>query len=205
MKKYYLILLFCIAFFGDANAQPTASLFLPADSILYRSLDKYHQQLTAAELEEFDSSNRGLWMNFIPSIGIGYTPAGDPRPTTSFSLSQVLAAKRNRQSLEAKRRAINQAAQLRHQNDRHLLAGLIRQYGLLKKEFAFGKQLFEIDTELFEFYKAQFKNHELTASQFLLKRKSYLTTKNNLFKLESKLEEKRMEVFEAARLELSIN
>lgn len=206
MKKISLFIFFSIAFFCDASSQTPDSISmsevssLPTDSILFQSLAAYHQQLTAAELQEFEVSNSGQWMTYLPSVGVGYTPAGQPRPTASFSLSQVLTAKRNKQTLAAKRRAITESAMLRHANDKRHLTGLIRQFDLLKRELEFEKELFQIDTELFEFYQAQLENHELTASQFLLKKKSYLTTKNDLFRLEVRLEEKKTEVLEAARL-----
>jgi hypothetical protein len=195
--KYYLTFFLTTAIVLSCNAGPNDSIpTIPADTVLYISLADYHQSLVGAQLAEFEIQSKGNWMNYIPSVGVGYTPNGEPRPTMSFSLSQIFTAQKNREAIEAKRRGIIATATLLHQSEIRQLSTLLRQYQLQTKELNFAYTIYEIDTRLFEFYATQHDNHELTASQFLMKEKDYLLNKQLIIRLKNKLEEKKLEIFE---------
>lgn len=173
---------------------------LPPDTILYQHLNTYHQSLVSAQLAEFEIATKGNWMNYIPSVGVGYAPSGEPRPTMSFSLSQVFTAQRNRESIEAKRRAIIATATLFHQSEIRALSNLIRQYRILESDVQFAESIYQIDQQLFQFHEAQHQNHEITASQFLMKQRDFLLKQQSLKRLKDTLEEKRLEVMEMAKM-----
>ncbi len=85
---------------------PTANCQLPTKDSLHAALDTFHDRQLEAQLAEFDASKKGNWLYYLPSVGISYTPIArtrtdgnlelnsEPRPTVSFSLGQVLTARR---------------------------------------------------------------------------------------------------------------
>lgn len=194
--QYLSTLFLSAAIAYSCEAQSTTAL--PPDSILFQSLATYHQSLVSAQLAEFEISAKGNWMNYIPSLGIGYAPTGEPRPTMSFSLSQILTAQRNRQTIEAKRRAITATATLLHQSEIRKLQALLRQFQNIQSDIEFAQSIHQIDVQLFQFYETQHQNHELTASQFLLKKRDLLIKEQKIKKIEANLEDKRLEIFEIA-------
>jgi hypothetical protein len=183
-----------IAFSCDAQILDS----LPPDSILYKNLATYHQSLVTAQLSEFEISAKGNWMNYVPSVGVGYAPSGEPRPTMSFSLSQIFTAQRNREIIEAKRRAITATATLLYQSEIRKLQALLHQFQIIQSDIRFANSIHQIDIQLFQFYETQHQNSEITASQFLLKKRDMLTKEQNIKKIETSLEDKRLEIMEAS-------
>jgi hypothetical protein len=183
-----------IAFSCDAQILDS----LPPDSILYKNLATYHQSLVTAQLSEFEISAKGNWMNYVPSVGVGYAPSGEPRPTMSFSLSQIFTAQRNREIIEAKRRAITATATLLYQSEIRKLQALLHQFQIIQSDIRFANSIHQIDIQLFQFYETQHRNSEITASQFLLKKRDMLTKEQNIKKIETSLEDKRLEIMEAS-------
>jgi hypothetical protein len=161
-----------IAFSCDAQILDS----LPPDSILYKNLATYHQSLVTAQLSEFEISAKGNWMNYVPSVGVGYAPSGEPRPTMSFSLSQIFT----------------------YQSEIRKLQALLHQFQIIQSDIRFANSIHQIDIQLFQFYETQHRNSEITASQFLLKKRDMLTKEQNIKKIETSLEDKRLEIMEAS-------
>jgi hypothetical protein len=151
---------------GNWNLPPTDSLFA--------ALEKHHATITAAQLAEFDETTTKKWMNYVPSVGIGYTPSGEPRPTASFSLSQIITAKRNQQERERRRTAILAKAEIELQQLKSQLSSMLQEYELLRLELRTREQIYEIDRQLYELAKVQYENAEMSPVDFLPKEKAFL-------------------------------
>ncbi len=153
---------------------------LPPEPDLYAALDTFHALQLDARLAEFELSEKGTWMNWVPSIGVGYTPSGDPRPTASFSLASVAANLNRRRDKKAKRRSLVAAAELERNDDRQRLGQFIQRHESVLSDLVFMRQLFDIDRELFEFYEAQAKAAELAPSEFLKRKKDFLRSEQGI-------------------------
>ena len=138
-------------------------------------------------------------MNYIPSVGIGYTPAGDPRPTLSFSLSQVISARQRKLDTEAQRQTIQATSALELQADRLKLRNLLLRHESETGDLQFMQQLFDIDEELFQFYEAQAGAHELTPSELLKRKKDFLESEQEIRNKRREILLLEMEVLEHAR------
>ncbi|MCR9289144.1 MAG: hypothetical protein NXI23_17350 [Bacteroidetes bacterium] len=159
--------------FANCQQQSTNWNLPPTDS-LFAALEKHHASVTAAQLAEFDETTTKKWMNYIPSVGIGYTPSGDPRPTASFSLAQIITAKRNQQERERRRAVILAKAEIELQQLKSKLSSMLQEYELLKLELRTREQIHEIDKQLFQLAKAQYENAEMSPVEFLPKEKAFL-------------------------------
>lgn len=175
MKCALPLLTLFVLYTHIANCQQqSANWNLPPTDSLFAALEKNHASITAAQLAEFDQTTTKKWMNYIPSVGIGYTPSGAPRPTASFSLSQIITAKRQQQERERRRTAILAKAEIELQSLKSQLSSMLQEYELLKLELRIREQIHEIDKQLFELAKVQYENAEMSPMEFLPKEKAFL-------------------------------
>lgn len=167
---------------------------LPPTNQLLASIDSFYQVKTEAELLEYQTSKKGEWLKYLPTVGIQYTMEGKPRPTLSFSSSILYRAKKDKQSLEAKRRAIIEQNRLEAQKAKESLQQMLDEYNILWQELQTRKELIEIDSLLFQIDQKQYENLEMAPSEFLKAKKSYLQHvqafrkhRNELFLLRRKI------------------
>lgn len=180
---------------------------LPERTLLFAALDTFHRKQLAAELAEFDLSDRGAWMNYVPSVGVGYTPVAStasgafqsqPRPVISYSLGQVFNARKQKEARAAKRRSLTASAELRLQSARRKLQRLLTDYDLLRSDYQLKLQLFALDEELFAYYEKSYRNLELLPSQFLSKKREFIAKKYDLRKTATVIGNKESEILETS-------
>lgn len=151
---------------------------LPPTPLLLDSLEAFHHRQLEANLEAFEATPRDYWMNFVPSIGVGYNLQGQPRPTLSYSIASLFNFRKQKRQTEAQRKAILLQDQLNREKDIRKLLAQIQEYKILTTELQFKESIFEIDKELMDFYTKKAKSKDLdlriTGEQFLLKKKAYL-------------------------------
>ena len=190
------LLLFC-SYLKGISCAAVDSLPLPTD--LYASLESYHLQQLNAELAAFSQKIHPQWLNYVPAVGIGYTPAGDPRPTVSFSLAQVISARNRKSDIEAQRQAIRETRTLQLETEKLQLRNLLLQHEADVQQLDFMSQLFDIDAELFHFYEAQAAAAELAPSELLKRKKDFLQSEQRIRDQERVILLLELEILEMAR------
>lgn len=157
----------------------------PADQ-LHAALDTFLTRQLAAQLAEFDESKKGNWLYYLPSVGIGYTPIAKsgsdgnirfdnaPRPTLSFSLGQVLNARRRDRDIRAKRESLAASAALDREKAHRELDRLLHRHALLLLELETMRRVQEIDHQLFVLVQADYDAARISPQQFLPKQKAFL-------------------------------
>ncbi len=123
-------------------------------------------------------------MNYIPSTGIGYNLQGKPRPTLSFSLSQIFNVRRQRLALQAKRRSIEAAHILQSQDEHRKLDELLAKLEMMELELETMRRLHEIDASLYELAVLDYEAAKLAPVAFLPKQKAYLESELGLLRKE---------------------
>lgn len=181
MKKLFVLLLT-----SQLAGLPTAKGQLPTPDSLHAALDTFLTRQLAAQLAEFDESKKGNWLYYLPSVGVGYTPIaksgpdGDlrfdnaPRPTLSFSLGQVLNARRRDRDLRAKRESLAASAALDREKAHCELDRLLHRHALLLLELETMRRVQEIDRQLFVLIQADYDAARISPQQFLPKQKAFL-------------------------------
>jgi hypothetical protein len=181
MKKLFVLLLT-----SQLAGLPTAKGQLPTPDSLHASLDTFLNRQLTAQLAEFDESKKGNWLYYLPSVGIGYTPIAKsgpdgnirfdnaPRPTLSFSLGQVLNARRRNRDLRAKRESLAASAALDREKAHRELDRLLHRHALLLLELETMRRVQEIDRQLFVLIQADYDAARISPQQFLPKQKAFL-------------------------------
>jgi hypothetical protein len=201
MNRALALLTLFVLLYQSANCQQqSANWNLPPTDSLFSALEKHHATITAAQLAEFDQTTTKKWMNYIPSVGIGYTPSGAPRPTASFSLSQIITAKRQQQERERRRIAILAKAEIELQNLKSQLSSMLQEYELQKLEVRTREQIHKIDRQLFELAKVQYENAEMSPMEFLPKEKAFLLQGLDLGRLKYRIKELKRKIFNFGNL-----
>ncbi len=179
-------ILFVLLLTSQLAGLPTAHCQLPTSDSLHGALDTFLTRQLAAQLAEFDESKKGNWLYYLPSVGVGYTPIaksgpdGDirfdnaPRPTLSFSLDQVLNARRRDRDLRAKRESLAASAALDREKAHRELDRLLHRHALLLLELETMRRVQEIDRQLFMLIQADYDAARISPQQFLPKQKAFL-------------------------------
>ncbi len=147
---------------------------LPEKSVLLNAIDSFYQVQTTAQLLEYQSSKKGEWLKYLPTVGMTYTLDGKPRPTISLSSTLLYRAKKDQQTLAAKRQAIVETNRLEANKAKAKLETLLFEYESLQQEMAARREILDIDQQLFEIDTQQYKDLEMAPSGFLKAKKAFL-------------------------------
>ena len=85
-------------------------LYLPPLSDLESTLTTFIEIERDAQIRKFDDVKSSDWQDALPSVGLAYTPNGDPRPALSWSPLQIL----DRKEQKKKRRMDRESLSLIH-------------------------------------------------------------------------------------------
>ncbi len=192
------------------SQQPIANSQIPPPDSLHASLTAHQTRHLDATLAEFDDSAPGQWMNYVPTIGIGYNLASaaegrissKPRPTLSFSLAQVFTARRQRLALQAKRRSIEAAHALQSQDEHRHLDELLAKLEMMELELKTMKQLHEIDASLYELAVLDYEAAKLAPVAFLPKQKAFLESELGLMRKEMEVKGLEGEILVISHMEV---
>jgi hypothetical protein len=192
---------FCLVTVPLAAQQPDSTAItithppdsFPSLALLLASVDSFHAQRCTALLAEFQSTTRGAWMDWMPTIGVGYVPSLSPdardrlRPSVGYSLANVKSALDKRDQLAAKRLAIAGQCALEAQRERELVWEMYGRRVLLLEQLAQQKALIVIDRQLFEYYASEFKEVRIPAAQYLTEKQQLMQKEFEIIKAETQV------------------
>lgn len=187
MKNLILFLLFPTFVFCKVDS-------LPPIELLHASIDSFYNSKIQAEILEFETPEALAWMKWMPSIGVAYTPSGQPRPSASWSTNIIYTARKEKDLRIAKIESIKLVNELARSADHEKLKTMIREYDFLIQDIAFGNQMIEIDRQLFDLMKRKFEAAEVDSRTWLtaqkdMKRKEYevFVKQRDVLRMESEI------------------
>lgn len=162
---------------------------LPSEASLMQCLSEYHAAATAATAEEYQFEERGRWLKYIPSVGIGYTLGAKDdgslgtviRPSVSINTSLIYQVQQDRRAQQAKLRSIQQTGTLDYQDDLRQLKALLDEHHSATVDLQFATEIMEIDSSIFDLTQRQYDQLEIAPSQFLPKLKAFRKQQYDLF------------------------
>lgn len=173
----FLMLFLCAFAVTSAKAQTLPNS--QTDSLssldsLFSSVDNFHNQTLTAELKAFESNPKDYWMNFVPSVGVGYNLQGKPRPSISFSLNSLFQVRKQKRQVAAIKESIILKNHIERQKTKSTVSKIYQQIKTLKEDLKFSLKVFAIEKQLFEFHERQNQNHEIRPSEFLIMKIAFL-------------------------------
>ncbi len=159
LKSIILLMLL----YGCAGAQ---GIILPSIDSLYGNIDTYYDELTEIEIQEFKTTTKKRWINYLPSPG--YSPF-----TGGFTLSINLAAPIQEAKLSAM--AKNKIASIKRTNRltgktlKNEVFGDYKAVEISLNEYKLTDSLVCIKMAAFKIFQAQYERNEITPSDFLAK------------------------------------
>jgi len=198
MRK--ILCLIIIQFPGILCAQQEDSI--PTDSLI-QSIRNHYLEIENAINTKYIESKKGDWVKWVPSVGIGYTPNGSPRPTASYSLANILNIRKAKQEKEQLRLSELQMNQIECEKQVIELRKMVRQFKLKQKDYEVSKAIFEIDLELFEVQEKKYNNNEISPREFLKMKQTYLKKEYELGKKKEELQFLKIETYAFAHVSLS--
>jgi len=174
---------------------------LPPEPQLYESLAQFHQTETQSQLSEFDYQTEHKWLRYLPTVGLTYTPEGNPRPGISWSSNLLFTSINEAKRKEAKIQSINQVGDLQYQNARYELEQLLLEHHQFLESINFQKSIFEIDRELFVIQSSKYSEAQLKPSEFLQLKRTFLLKEHRLVEMEQELARLEKQILGVARFE----
>ena len=179
IRAFVAGLLLCAT--GTTSAQQSDTF--PTLSKILAAIDTFHARQCAAQLQEFQDSRRGRWMQWMPQVGANYVPALYPgqgdrlRPTISYSLSNVEQNLRRTEERKAKRKSIQDQCALDAQREKEKVWEMYQRRLLLIGQLHHQQEVFKIDEQLYEFYTDEFQKVKIPADFYLGEKRKYLEKK----------------------------
>lgn len=164
---------------------------LPSLETLYQSIQDYYLKEANAQLLEFQESQKGEWLKYVPNIGFGYTIGtkevegstqivGRLRPSVSLNTSILYQAKKGKQLRAAKIKSIESSVLLLIQEEQRKLLQLYSTYQRELRSLALATEIQEIEEQIFRIQESKYNSTELTPLQFLPIKRSYLQKQYDL-------------------------
>ena len=175
------------------------SLDLPHLEALTATLTTYTELERDAQLKVLDSRKTAPIIDLLPSLGVAYTPTGDPRPSASWSPLQILDRKdRKKQNRQAKE-SIILSYELILTDRIYKLNQLYQDYTAEAAQVMIEKEMLAIDEKLFEIAQAKYEQNLIKPSEYLKQKKSILSARAELKAIEMELMKKRNAILYEAK------
>ena len=160
---------------------------LPPESKLYESLAAFHQAETQSQLTEYTYQTQHKWLRYLPTVGLTYTPEGDPRPGISWSSNLLFHSINESKRKEAKIQSITQTGDLQYQKARYELEAALLAHQQFLESITFQKSILEIDRELFVIQSSKYAEAQLKPSEFLQLKRTFLLKEHRVLEMEQEL------------------
>lgn len=173
--------------------------FFPPDPDLYDSLRKYHFKNAMIEIEKIDEVKKDDWMNFVPSVGIGYNLQGNPRPTLSYSLSSILNLRKQKRERENLKTYTLDQVDVFFKVDSLRVANLLRKRETMISEIEHVRKIQELNEQLYKIQEARFEENTIFPNEYLRAKKTILEQRRTGERMKLELIELESEIFETAK------
>jgi len=152
-----------ILFYGSAGAQ---DITLPKIDSLYVSIDAYYNDLTEIEIQEFKSTTKKRWLNYIPSPGYSPFTGGF---TLSINLTAPIQESKLRTTSENKIASIKRIKQLAAKSLKNEVMSDYKSVEIAIIEYKLTDSLVYLKLAAFKIFQTQYERNEITPSDFLAK------------------------------------
>lgn|GEM_PF-1183123 len=160
---------------------------MPALMELELTLTQYTYQERDAQLAAHNRTKTKPWKELLPSIGVGYTAGGSPRPTASWSPLQIIDKKERENKIINDRESIMLSYEVILDDRLYKLRQLYADYNLDKRILESQRSTLLIDEELFEITERKFQEHLIKPSEYLAAKRGIISARSAVEVMELEL------------------
>ena len=144
------------------------------------SLTQFTYKERDAQLAAHNRTKTKPWKELLPSLGVGYTPGGSPRPTASWSPLQILDRKDRKNKINNDRESIMLGYEVILEDRLHKLQQLYADYLLDKRILASQRSTLLIDEELFAITERKYEENLIKPSEYLSAKRSIMASRSRV-------------------------
>ena len=174
-------------------------LTLPPLQKLEITLTTFTELERNAQLKSYDRTKSGDWADLLPSLGVAYTPTGEPRPAASWSPLQILDRKEKNKKRKLDRESICLQYELLLTDRLYRLRQLYQDYQIDLKHIRSIREMIAIDEQLFAITEKKYEENIIKPSEYLQAKKTILTVRNQMEELEMELLKKKTAILYEAK------
>jgi len=148
---------------------------LPAPALLFQSIHEHWNNVAQAEANAFRADwKKDRWADYMPSVGIAYTPSGSPRPGVSFSLASLMNSRRKKREAERFEKRIIETYQLKAEGEVRALKALIEEIEKRESARSLAADLLEIEEQIFAIAEDEYQSAVLDPKGYLNAKRKWL-------------------------------
>ena len=195
--RYWLTLL--LSSILNSSLLISQDLYLPPLSDLESTLTTFIEIERDAQIRKFDEVKSSDWQDALPSVGVAYTPAGNPRPALSWSPLQILDRKEQKKKRRMDRESIYLTYELLITDRLYKLRQLYQDYMIDWEQIKTDSETMEIDEQLFAITEHKYQENIIKPSEYLSAKKSITQARADLQKAQMELLKQKNEVLYEAK------
>jgi hypothetical protein len=196
LHSSFIIFAFIITLTHSVRSQ---DLYLPPLPELEATLTTFIEIERDAKLRAFDELKSSDWTEALPSVGIAYTPAGDPRPSASWSPLQILDRRDQKKKRKMDRESIYLTYEILMTDRLYKLRQLYQDFIIDLDALALKQSTIEIDEKLYAIDIKKYEENIIKPSEFLQAKKTILLIRADIKRMEQELLKRKHEVLYEAK------
>jgi len=170
MQSLFLVL---VTVFSTMH--PLVCADLPAPAELFQSVRDHWIKLAEVEAKAYRADwKKDRWADYMPSVGVAYTPSGAPRPGVSFSLGSLIASRKKKREAVRIELRIFEAYKVKADDEVRALKARINVIEKRESARSLDAQLLEIEKLVFDIAQDEFDRAELDPKSYLMAKRKWL-------------------------------
>lgn len=191
-----MLFVFCAAF-STFHHSPADDLPAPAE--LFSSVRNHWNSIAEAEAKAYRTDwKKDRWADYMPSVGVAYTPSGAPRPGVSFSLGSLIASRKKKRESERIEARIFEVYRLKAEDEIRIVKAQLNEIERLTAARSLAAELLEIERLVFAIAQDEFDTAALDPKSYLMAKRKWLIVQNTYAQEELKIEKLKSEVLLSA-------
>lgn len=167
-------ILIAVAVFSTILHLP-AAVVLPPAADLERSVYDHWEEVAEAEAIAYrEDWKKDRWADYMPSVGLAYTPSGAPRPGVSFSLGSLIATRKKKREAERIERQIRERYRITAENEVRAIRARMQEVEKMEKARELAGELLEIERLIFQIIQDEFDEAQADPKAYLEAKRKWL-------------------------------
>lgn len=151
-------------------------IVLPAQEALEESVYLHWQEVAETEAIAYRQNwKKDRWADYMPSVGLAYTPSGAPRPGVSFSLGTLIASRKKKREAVRMETQIRERFRLQAEQEVRALRARLDEVAKMENARVLDSDLLELERMIFAIVQDEFDRAQEEPKKYLAAKRKWLT------------------------------